>query len=84
MSDQKGLTWEPDELEKVLAARRVELDEKSNLLIASLRKPLPGVDQSGSRSTFREHSAMMKQIDAHLKALQDLVRSLPPRNSITG
>jgi hypothetical protein len=84
MSEQKGLTWEPDELEKVLVARRAELDEKSNLLITSLRKPLPGIDQSGSRSTRRESSAMLKQIDLHLKALQDLVRSLPPRNSISG
>jgi hypothetical protein len=74
MADEQRLTWEPDELQKVLAARHAEFDEQYKLLMARLEKPLP----------VFEPSFLLKQIDANLKALQDLVRSLPPRNSISG
>jgi hypothetical protein len=73
MADEQRQMWEPDELQKVLAARHAEFDEQYKLLMARLEKPFP----------VFEPSAMIKQIDAHLKALQDLVRSLPPRNSIS-
>jgi len=73
MADEQRHTWEPAELQSVLATRRAELDEQYTLLKARLDKPFPVV----------ELSDFGKQIDANLKALQDRVRSLPPNNSIT-
>jgi hypothetical protein len=73
MADEQGHMWEPEELQKVLAARHAEFDEQQKLLMASLEKPFP----------VFERSPKIEQIDAHLKALQDLIRNLPRRNSIT-
>ena len=74
MADELRQMWDPDELQKVLAARHAEFDEKYKLLKARLERPFPAL----------ELSDLGKQIDANLKALQDRVRSLPPRNSISG
>jgi hypothetical protein len=73
MADEQKHIWEPEELEKVLAARRAEFDEQYKLLMSRLDKPFPVL----------ELSDMGKQIDANLKALQEHVRSLPRRDSIT-
>jgi hypothetical protein len=73
MADEQRQMWEPEELQKVLAARHAEFDEQQKLLMARLQKPFP----------VFEPSLKIEQIDAHLKALQDLIRSLPRRNSIT-
>jgi hypothetical protein len=73
MSDEQKQVWDADELQRVLAAHHAEFDEKHKLLMARLEKPLP---------TW-ERSALSKQIDANLKALQEHVRKLPRRDSIT-
>jgi hypothetical protein len=73
MGDLQKLTWEPDDLQRVLAAHRTEFDEKYKLLMTRLERPFPS----------REFTALGEQIDAHLKALQERVRNLPPGFSIT-
>jgi hypothetical protein len=73
MADEQRHVWEPEELQRVLAAHHAEFDEQHKLLMARLEKPFP----------VFETSPKIEQIDAHLKALQDLIRKLPPRNSIT-
>ena len=74
MNDEQGHMWEPEELKKVLTARHAEFDAQYKILMAKLEKPFP---------TFEE-SDLGKQIDANLKALQERIRKLPLRNSITG
>lgn len=69
MADEQKHCWDPDEFQRVLAAHRAEFDEQYKLLMAKLEKPLPSF----------ESSALGKQIDANLKALQERVRNLPPR-----
>jgi len=67
MSDGQKHDWEPDELQRVLAAHHADFDEQYKLLMAKLEKP------------FRGRSAASKEADARLKALQEYVRNLPPR-----
>ena len=74
MADEQRRMWEPDELQKVLTARHAEFDEQYKLLMARLEKPFP----------VFEPPIPIEQIDAHLKALQERIRRLPPNNSITG
>jgi hypothetical protein len=74
MSDKRRLTWEPDELQPILAAHHAEFDEQYRLLMAKLEKPLPIVQPPA----LGKQSALGKRIDAHLKALQERVRNLPP------
>jgi hypothetical protein len=73
MGDEHRRIWEPEELKKVLAARRMEFDEQYKFLKAKLDKPFPAL----------ELTDLGKQIDANLKALQEHVRSLPRRDSIS-
>lgn len=75
IADEQRLTWEPEELQKALAERRAEFDAQYKLLMASLEKPF--------RTIVWERSAASIEADARLKALQEYVRNLPPRNSIS-
>ena len=67
-----------------MAAHHSEFDEMYGRLIEKLEKPVPDLDLAKTRSSMRDLFALRKQLDAHLKALQDRVRRLPPNNSITG
>ena len=75
MSDGQRLTWEPDELQRVLAARQTEFDEQYRLLMARIERPFP----SELSRPVRERSAATKEADARLKALQEYIQNLPPR-----
>jgi uncharacterized protein YciW len=79
MSDEQRLTWEPDDLQRVLAARHAEFDEQYKLLMARLEKPFPGWELSGSQPKVWERSAASREADARLKALQEYVRNLPDK-----
>ena len=69
MDGEPKHVWDADEFRKVMAAHHAEFDEQYKLLMARLEKPFPSF----------ESSALGKQIDANLKALQERVRNLPPR-----
>jgi hypothetical protein len=69
VADEQKHCWDADEFQRLLAAHRSEFDEKYKLLMTRLEKPFPSL----------EFTALGEQIDAHLKALQERVRNLPPR-----
>lgn len=78
MADEPRHMWEPEELQKVLAANHLEFEEHHKLLMARLAKSFPEV-----KVPKWEPSAATKEADARLKALQEYVRNLPRKNSIT-
>jgi hypothetical protein len=78
MADEQRHVWEPEELQKVLAANHREFEEQHKLLMARLAKPFPEV-----KIPKWAASAATKEADARLKALQEYVRNLPRKNSIT-
>jgi hypothetical protein len=82
MSDAQKLTWDADELQKVMAAHHVAFDEQHKILMARLDKPLPDWKSLPSRPLIWEPSAAAKEADARLKVLLEYIRNLPPRDSI--
>lgn len=78
----KKLSWDADEFQRTMAAHHTEFDEMYKRLMEKLERPVPRLDLFKTRSSIQELSARGKQIDANLKALQERIRSLPPRNSI--
>jgi hypothetical protein len=82
LMDEKQHSWDADAFQRVLAAHHAEFDETHKVLIDRLEKPLPSFELFKTQSSIQELTALGKQIDANLKALQDLVRSLPLNSSI--
>jgi hypothetical protein len=78
MADEQRHMWEPEELQRVLAAYHHEFEEQHKLLMAKLATPL-----SEFKIPKWEASAATKEADARLKALQEYVRNLPRKNSIS-
>ena len=83
MADEQRHMWEPEELRQVLDAHHARFDEQYKLLMARLEKPFPAWEPSESKPFVWEKSAASKEADARLKALQEYIRNLPPRDSAT-